>query len=112
MQVTTHQALKTPGARLGLAQRIALAALAIFLMLDAVTLFITPDPPWLANLPWRSWRSCWPSVCRTSGRSEGATPTLSIPRTGRPAKGERAVADPLADSDLSPAAPGSSWRNA
>ena len=34
-----------------LAQRIALAALAIFLMLNAVTPFITPDPPWLANLP-------------------------------------------------------------
>ena len=33
------------------AQRIALAALAIFLMLNAVTPFITPDPPWLANLP-------------------------------------------------------------
>ena len=32
-------------------QRIALAALAIFLMLNAVTPFITPDPPWLANLP-------------------------------------------------------------
>jgi hypothetical protein len=27
------------------------AALAIFLMLNAVTPFITPDPPWLANLP-------------------------------------------------------------
>lgn len=39
-----------PGARLALAQRIALAALAIFLMLNAVTLFITPYPPWLANL--------------------------------------------------------------
>jgi hypothetical protein len=52
MQVTTHQAgLKTPGARLALAQRTALAALAIFLMLNAVTPFITPDPPWLANLP-------------------------------------------------------------
>ena len=54
MQVTTHQAgLGTPGARLALAlaQRIALAALAIFLMLNAVTPFITPDPPWLANLP-------------------------------------------------------------
>ena len=38
-------------ARLALAQRIALAALAIFLMLNAVTPFITPDPPWLANLP-------------------------------------------------------------
>jgi hypothetical protein len=25
--------------------------LAIFLMLNAVTPFITPDPPWLANLP-------------------------------------------------------------
>ena len=52
MQVTTHQAGRsTPGARLALAQRIALAALAIFLMLNAVTPFITPDPPWLANLP-------------------------------------------------------------
>jgi divalent metal cation (Fe/Co/Zn/Cd) transporter len=36
---------------LALAQRIALAVLAIFLMLNAVTPFITPDPPWLANLP-------------------------------------------------------------
>ena len=52
MQVTTHQAgFSTPSARLALAQRIALAALAIFLMLNAVTPFITPDPPWLANLP-------------------------------------------------------------
>jgi divalent metal cation (Fe/Co/Zn/Cd) transporter len=52
MQVTTHRAgLGTPSARLALAQRIALAALAIFLMLNAVTPFITPDPPWLANLP-------------------------------------------------------------
>jgi divalent metal cation (Fe/Co/Zn/Cd) transporter len=34
-----------------LAQRIALAALAIFLILNAVTPFLTPDPPWLANLP-------------------------------------------------------------
>jgi divalent metal cation (Fe/Co/Zn/Cd) transporter len=52
MQVTTHQAgLGTPSARLALAQRVALAALAIFLMLNAVTPFITPDPPWLANLP-------------------------------------------------------------
>ena len=52
MQVTTHRAgLNTPNARLALARRIALAALAIFLMLNAVTPFITPDPPWLANLP-------------------------------------------------------------
>jgi hypothetical protein len=47
-QVTTHQAgLASSIARLALAQRIALAALAI----NAVTPFITPDPPWLANLP-------------------------------------------------------------
>jgi hypothetical protein len=52
MQVTTNRAgLGTSIARLALAQRIALAALAIFLMLNAVTPFITPDPPWLANLP-------------------------------------------------------------
>ena len=52
MQVTTHQAgLGSSIARLALAQRIALAALAIFLILDAVTPFIAPDPPWLANLP-------------------------------------------------------------
>ena len=52
MQVTTHQAgLNSSIARLALAQRMALAALAIFLMLNAVTPFITPDPPWLANLP-------------------------------------------------------------
>ena len=50
--LSLHQAwLDTPSARLALAQRIALAALAIFLMLNAVTPFITPDPPWLANLP-------------------------------------------------------------
>ena len=43
MQVTTHQAgLDSSIARLALAQRIALAALAIFLMLNAVTPFITP----------------------------------------------------------------------
>ena len=52
MQVTTHQAgLNSPSARLALAQRIALAALGIYLMLNNVTPFITPDPPWLANLP-------------------------------------------------------------
>ena len=52
MQVTTHQAgLARPLRGWRLAQRIALAALAIFLMLNAVTPFITPDPPWLANLP-------------------------------------------------------------
>ena len=52
MQVTTHQAgLGSSIARLALARRIALAALAIFLMLNAVTPFITPEPPWLANLP-------------------------------------------------------------
>jgi hypothetical protein len=52
MQVTTHQAgLDSSIARLALAQRIALGALAIFPMLNAVTPFITPDPPWLANLP-------------------------------------------------------------
>jgi len=52
MQVTTHQAgLGSSIAQLALAQRIALAALAIFLMLNAVTPFITPDPPWLTNLP-------------------------------------------------------------
>ena len=52
MQVTTHQAgLGSSIARLALARRIALAALAIFLMLNAVTPFITLDPPWLANLP-------------------------------------------------------------
>ena len=52
MQVTTHQAgLNSSIARLTLSQRIALAALAIFPMLNAVTPFITPDPPWLANPP-------------------------------------------------------------
>ena len=40
----------TPKCQAGLAQRIAVAALAIFLMLKAVTPFITPAP-WLANLP-------------------------------------------------------------
>jgi hypothetical protein len=47
MQVTIHQA--GLGAPTALAQRIALAALAIFLMLNALTPFITPDPPWLAR---------------------------------------------------------------
>ena len=52
MQVTAHQVgLGTPSALLAVGQCIALAALAIFLMLNAVTPFITPDPPWLANLP-------------------------------------------------------------
>jgi hypothetical protein len=52
MQVTTQQAgLDSSIARLALAQRIALAALAIFLMLNAVTLFITPDPPRLSDVP-------------------------------------------------------------
>jgi hypothetical protein len=31
--------------------RLALAALAIFLILNAVTPFITPDPPWLSDVP-------------------------------------------------------------
>ena len=68
-----------PSARLALAQRIA--ALAIFLMLNAVTPFITPDPPWLANLPLlsRSWRSCWPSACRISA-PRGRVLMLEIPK--------------------------------
>ena len=52
MQVTTHQAgLDSSIARLALAQRIALAALAIFLMLNAVTRSSRLTRLWLANLP-------------------------------------------------------------
>jgi NitT/TauT family transport system substrate-binding protein len=52
MLVATYQAeIDAPTAWLALTQRIALAALAISLMLNAVTPFITSDPPWLANLP-------------------------------------------------------------
>jgi hypothetical protein len=64
MQVTTHQAgLGTSSARPALVQRIALAALAIFLMLSAVTPFITPTRLGSPIFPWssRSWPSCLPS---------------------------------------------------
>ena len=50
-EASCHCGLDTSVGRLALAQRIALAALAIFLMLNAAAPFITPDPPWLANLP-------------------------------------------------------------
>lgn len=32
-------------------QRIAIALIAVFLVINAITPFITPDPPWIANLP-------------------------------------------------------------
>ena len=52
MQVTTHASGRARLVHLrGWRWRSALAALAIFLMLNALTPFITPDPPWLANLP-------------------------------------------------------------
>ncbi len=52
MRVTAYQAGPgSSGAWLALAQRIGLAALAISLMLNAVTPFVTSDPPWLASLP-------------------------------------------------------------
>ena len=85
MQVTTHQAgLDSSIARLALAQRIALAALVIFLMLNVVTPFITPDPPWLANLPLvvaiTAFR--WHSACHTfapNGREDRCKRTLGPP---------------------------------
>lgn len=52
MRVTGRQAgSRSSVPRLALAQRIGLAMLAISLMLNAVTPFITSDPPWLASLP-------------------------------------------------------------
>lgn len=60
MQVTTRDAAtfvdlchgrSTPQTQMALAQRVALALISLFLVLNAVTPFITPDPPWLANLP-------------------------------------------------------------
>lgn len=52
MQVTTRNAgFHSIHAKIAAVQRGALALIAIFLVLNAVTPFITPDPPWLANLP-------------------------------------------------------------
>jgi hypothetical protein len=62
VQVTTHQAgLGTSSARPALVQRIALAALAIFLMLSAVTPFITPTRLGSPIFPW-----CLPACHRTA----------------------------------------------
>jgi hypothetical protein len=68
----------------------------------AATPFITPDPP-LANLPLVVAIMAFLLAFGLSHIRGRGLPTLSIPRTERPAKGERAVADPLADSDLAPA---------
>jgi hypothetical protein len=52
MQVTTQGAgLCTPNARWTLLLRVSFAFLSLVLALNAVTPFVTPDPPWLANLP-------------------------------------------------------------
>lgn len=52
MQVTTRDfGFKTGEKRMALMQRVAMAFIALFLVLNAMTPFITPDPPWLANLP-------------------------------------------------------------
>lgn len=52
MQVTTRDfGARTGEERMALVQRIAIALIAIFLVINAITPFITPDPPWLANLP-------------------------------------------------------------
>ena len=86
MQVTTHQAgLGSSIAWLALAERIALAALAIFLMLNAVTPFITPDPPWLANLPLVVAIMAFLLAFGLAIRAERARScrTLEIPNTGK-----------------------------
>lgn len=52
MQVTTRDfGTRTGEERMALIQRIAIALIAVFLAINAITPFITPDPPWLANLP-------------------------------------------------------------
>lgn len=52
MQVTTRDfGIDTGEERMALVQRIAIALIAVFLVINAITPFITPDPPWLANLP-------------------------------------------------------------
>lgn len=52
MQVTTRDFGTEPGEkRMALVQRVAIALIAVFLVINAITPFITPDPPWLANLP-------------------------------------------------------------
>lgn len=52
MQRTTVLAsIDTTTGRLLIVQRLLLAATAMSLALNAVTPFITPDPPWLASLP-------------------------------------------------------------
>lgn len=52
MQRTTMLAsLGSATGRLLIIQRLLLAATAISLALNAITPFITPDPPWLASLP-------------------------------------------------------------
>lgn len=52
MQVTTRDfGTRTGEERMALIQRIAIALIAVFLVINAITPFITPDPPWLANLP-------------------------------------------------------------
>lgn len=52
MQVTTRDFGTAAGEeRMALVQRIAIALIAVFLVINAITPFVTPDPPWLANLP-------------------------------------------------------------
>jgi hypothetical protein len=97
MQVTTRQAgLGSSIARLALAQRIALA---IFLMLNAVTPFIPPDPPWLANLPLVVAIMAFLLAFGISHMR--GLPTLEIPRKGKGyttgGRGARAVLISLPD---------------
>jgi len=52
MQATTQGAgLCSRRARLLLAQRITIGCLAVALAFNAATPFITPDPPWLSDVP-------------------------------------------------------------
>jgi hypothetical protein len=52
MQATTQGAgLGSRPARLLLAQRVTIGCLAVALAFHAATPFITPDPPWLSDVP-------------------------------------------------------------
>ncbi|MEZ5787737.1 MAG: hypothetical protein R3D62_14975 [Xanthobacteraceae bacterium] len=52
MQATTQGAgLGSRRARLLLAQRVTIGSLAVALAFNAATPFITPDPPWLSDVP-------------------------------------------------------------
>ena len=52
MQVTTRDfGTRSGEERMAFIQRIAIALIAFFLVINDITPCITPDPPWIANLP-------------------------------------------------------------